>query len=69
MEKSFDTINLEYIETRKVSVLGKLVAMVLVVIFTFVPMYEFITQFKPGFIGCTYGIAGNCGCIVPLIIN
>ena len=47
MEVSFDTINLEYVETRKVSILVKLVAMVLVVIFTFVPMYEFITHFAP----------------------
>ena len=47
MEQNFNTINLEYVETKKVSLVIKAVALILVVIFTFVPMYEFLTQFMP----------------------
>lgn len=64
MEESFDTINLEYIATRKASVCGKVIAVVLMVIFVFTPIYELIPQFEPVIESCTYGIVGACGCIV-----
>ena len=64
MEQNFDMINLEYVETRKVSIFYKMVAVILTAILTFTPMYEFIPQLEPAFDVCTYGIAGSCGCII-----
>ena len=46
MQESYDTINLEYVEARKSSRLAKLTAITLSVIFTFTPMYEFITKLQ-----------------------
>lgn len=63
MKESFNTIRLEYLETNKTSVFVKLVSVFLMVIFMFIPISEFITQFKPVVAVCTYGIAGTCGCI------
>lgn len=45
MEPNYNTIDLEYIETKKVSLGIKLVASILTVIFMVVPMYELLTQF------------------------
>lgn len=64
MEESFDTINLEYVQTKQTSIFVKLVAVLLMVIFVVTPISEFITQLKPIISGCTYGIAGTCGCFV-----
>jgi len=51
MEENFNPINLEYIETKKVPLLFKLVAFLLVLAFIFIPMYEILTQFAPTVIG------------------
>lgn len=64
MEENVDMIDLEYVETKPTSVFVKLVAVFLVIIFTFTPISEFITQLKPVVDICTYGIVGTCGCIV-----
>ena len=47
MKQNYNTINLEYMETKKVSFSIKFVSLILILIFTFVPMYEFLTQFIP----------------------
>ncbi len=47
MEPNYNTIDLEYIETKKVSLGIKFVSSILTVIFMIVPMYEFLTQFIP----------------------
>ena len=47
MEQNFNTINLEYIETKKATTFSIIVAFILVLILVFIPMYEIITQFKP----------------------
>lgn len=64
MQDRYDTINLEYVETRKSSRLAKLTATTLSVVFTFTPISEFITTLNNEFYICTYGIVGNCGCII-----
>ncbi len=47
MEENYDTINLEYIEPRKASLLFKIVAFLLVLIFAFMPINEVLTQYAP----------------------
>jgi hypothetical protein len=47
MKTNINTLNIEYVETRKVSLRIKLVAFFLALIFVFVPMNEVFTQFKP----------------------
>jgi len=64
MEQNFNTINLDYIETKKVSIFMKIIAFIFILLFAFIPMYEFIIQFKPTIAPCTYGISGGCGCII-----
>ena len=66
MQESHDTINLEYVEVRKSSRLARLTAITLSVIFTVTPISEFITTLNNEFYICTYGIVGNCGCIIGL---
>lgn len=67
MQESHDTINLEYVEVRKLSRLVRLTAVTLSVIFTFTPMNEFIIGLMNPYINeCIYGIVGNCGCIIGL---
>ncbi len=65
MDQNFNTINLKYVETKKVSFSMKIVAFILVFIFLFVPMYEFLTQFFPnelircGCFGCYHLLYGE----------
>lgn len=63
MQESLNTLNLEYVETRKVSVFGRMIAILLIVILATTPLYEFIPQLQP-VAECNHGIVGNCGCIV-----
>jgi len=49
MQDRYDTINLEYVETRKSSRLAKLTATTLSVVFTFTPISEFITTLNNEF--------------------
>jgi len=64
MEQNFNTMNLEYVETKKASLFVKIVAFVLAFIFIVVPMYEFLTQFIPfelikcGCFGCYHKLYG-----------
>ncbi|KQC30329.1 hypothetical protein AAY42_10895 [Flagellimonas eckloniae] len=64
MQDNFDTINLEYVETRRVSLFAKLIAIWLSFMFVCVPMYEFISGLKQESFVCTYGIVSTCGCII-----
>lgn len=56
MEQNVNTIDLDYKETPKVSLGIKIIAIIL--FFTFIPMYEFLTQFKPQLI-----YVSCCSCI------
>jgi len=42
MKSSYDTISLTYVETRKKSLLFRIFAIFLILIFVFVPCYEFV---------------------------
>ena len=55
MNEAFNTIDLEIKDTNKVSILYKIMALILVLIFVVTPMYEFLSQFAPidsSFVGC-----------------
>ncbi len=52
MDPNYNTIDLEYIETKKVSLGIKFVASILTVIFMVVPMYELLIQFAHDLDGC-----------------
>lgn len=47
MEQNFNPIYLEYIETKKVSLFIKIIALILVLIFMLIPMSEILTYYMP----------------------
>lgn len=65
MQENFDNLSFEYVPVRKVKPWLKVIAFILVSIFLYVPMFEFLVQFKPTLTECTYGIVSTCGCIIP----
>ncbi|WP_299120463.1 hypothetical protein [uncultured Tenacibaculum sp.] len=63
MKNSYDQLNIEYVETKKVSLRIKYFAIFFAIIFTFIPLAELINEFDYNHIVTYYHAFG---CLSPI---